>query len=397
MNDTNKATENAPIRILHFSSRYEECGVAKYLDHYINGMVDAPHIKNDYFDVSPYETPHMSPADLEKMAQQLQSTLKDYDILHVQHEFAMYAHDSFRRIVQAGKKSGKKVVITIHTSPSLHGGSKPVKLHGLGPRSLVSYMREKRNQQNFFYTNIEPYRMADLLLVHNDNTIDGLKALGVNGDRIKKIIHPVQTVKTPPNSTLIATKLNRQDGDIIYCTIGFLHRYKGLFEAVKALKFLPDNYKLAILGGMKEDSDDVAMYDKLCDVIQAWGLRDRVFITGYIKSDDKLNALIRECDVCVYPYDRVYYAGASSGSFNLAFANGQPVIAFPTATFKEVAEISEGATITTQTFAYYELARELSRIDLAKQRELSKKYAQKAAWPNISKELVRVYEEVATS
>lgn len=392
---SNTANAEQPIRVLHFSSRYEECGVAKYLDHYIKGMVDAPHIKNEYFEVSPYETPNMSPTDLQNMAAKLQKTLKDYDVLHVQHEFGLYAHDSFRRVVEAGKKAGKKVVLTMHISPSMHGGSKEVRLHGLGPHSLVHYLREKRNQKNFFYTYVDPFRMADLLLVHNDVTADSLRRFGIPDERIKKIIHPVQAFETPPRTTRITEALNKKDGDVIYCTIGFIHRYKGLFEAVKALKYLPENYKLAILGGMKEDSDDVAIYDKLCDLISDWGLRDRVYITGFVKTDEELNSLIRECDICIYPYDRVYYAGVSSGSLNLAFANDMPVVTFPTATFKEIAAISDGATVLTETFAYYELAREIGRLDIAKQRQLSKAYAEKASWPNLSKELVKVYEEVA--
>src|SRR3954467_10945382 len=53
-------SESQPIKVLHFSSRYEECGVAKYLTHYSNGMADNPAVVNEYFEVSPYETHHMS-------------------------------------------------------------------------------------------------------------------------------------------------------------------------------------------------------------------------------------------------------------------------------------------------------------------------------------------------
>ena len=72
------------------------------------------------------------------------------------------------------------------------------------------------------------------------------------------------------------------------------------------------------------------------------GPHDRVYITGYVKGDDTLNAMIRECDVCVYPYDRVYYSNVSSGSLNLSFANGRPLIAYPTATFKEMRKFQMG-------------------------------------------------------
>jgi glycosyltransferase involved in cell wall biosynthesis len=382
------------VKVLHFSSRYEECGVAKYLDHYLKGMVDADGIENEYFEVSPYQTPEMSESDLNAMADKLKDKLESFDILHIQFEFAIYAHDSFRRIVEAGKQSGKKVVITIHISPDQHGASKPVHLRGLGPHSFVTYLKQKRNQANFISLYIEPFRKADLILVHNEPTIASLKRFGVKPENIKKTIHPVQVYPDPPKSDHIHNKLHWQDGDVIYCTIGFLHRYKGLFDAVRALKFLPSNYKLAILGGMKEDSDDVELYNKLTDLIDSLGLQERVYITGYVRGDDKLNALIRECDVCIYAYDRVYYANVSSGSFNLAFANGRPLIAYPVVTSKEIASLSDGAVVLCETFAYYELARELKRIDPAKQSELSKRYAEKMSWPKMSKELASIYKNL---
>jgi glycosyltransferase involved in cell wall biosynthesis len=390
-------SDQQPIKVLHFSSRYEECGVAKYLGHYVKGMEHVSGIQNEYFDVSPYETPHMSDADLDKMTDRLREELRNYDVLHVQHEFALYARNSFQKIVEAGKRSGKKVVVTVHISPSMHGGSVRPRLRGLGPRSLVHYLRQMRNHRYFLNTQVLPFRMADLVLVHNEPTIESLKQLGVAPERIRKIIHPVQVYDMPPKSDLLTKKLHKQDGDIIYCAIGFLHRYKGLFDAVRALKFLPSNYKLAILGGMKEDSDDVELYNKLCNLIDTLGLQERVYITGYVKGDDMLNALIRECDVCIYPYDRVYYSNVSSGSLNLSFANERPLIAYPTATFKEMAEISNGAVVLCETFAYYELAREIGRIDLEKQTTLSKAYAQHMAWPKMSEELAKLYTQLVTT
>ena len=384
----------ATIKVLHFSSRYEECGVAKYLGHHIKGMAQVPHIKNDYFDVSPYETHNMKPEDLAQMAADLTAKLRGYDVLHVQHEFALYAHDSFRRIVDAGKAAGKKVVVTVHISPGLHGAGKPVRLKGVGPRSMVLYLREKRNQRIFMKTNIVPFRMADLLLVHNEPTAESLRGFGVADERIVKIMHPVQSFDVPAPSTRIAKALNKQKGDVIYCTIGFFHRNKGIIEAVKALKFLPDNYKLAILGGMKADSDDVAFYDKVTDLIDTLGLHKRVYITGYVPTDDELNALIRECEVCVFPYNGTYYGQVSSGSINLAFANAMPVVAYPTAAIRELAAVADGAVVMCETFAYYEMARELGRIDLKRQAEHSKAFADKMAWPKVSAELVKIYETV---
>jgi glycosyltransferase involved in cell wall biosynthesis len=382
------------IKVLHFSSRYEECGVAKYLGHYIKGMAEVPEIENEYFEVSPYETYNMKPADLDDMEKKLLEKLRNFDVLHVQHEFALYAHDSFRRVIMAGNKSGKKVVVTVHISPSLHGASKKPRLHGFGPHSLLHYLKESKHHNQFVREYVEPMKKADLILVHNDVTAQGLEQLGISADSIRKHIHPVQVYPEPKPTTDIATHLNRQKGDVIFCIIGFFHRQKGVIEAVKALKFLPENYKLAILGGMKADSDDIEYYDRVCDLIDKVGVQDRIYITGYVPSDDTLNAYIRECDVCVYPFNRTYYAAVSSGSVNLAFFNGMPAIAYPTEAIKELAIDADGAVVVTETFAYYELARELLGIDLAKQRDLSKAYAKKAAWPKVSKQLVEIYAEV---
>lgn len=388
-------TTEPTIKVLHFSSRHEECGVAKYLGHYIKGMENAPHIVNDYFDVSPYQTHDMSEADLAKMAHDLYEKLEGYDVLHVQHEFALYGHDSFLRIVRAGKRAGKKIVLTVHTSPGL--GTKPAHLKGVGPRSFVKYLRENRHFKHFLATHIVPFRMADVLLVHNEPTAASLRSFGVDPDRIIKIHHPVQEVVAPKQAShRIADELHKKPGDVVYATIGFFHRYKGIVEAVKALKFLPDNYKLAILGGMKADSDDIAFYDKVCDLIDSLGLRDRVYIAGYIPTDDELNALIRECNVCVFPYNGVYYGQVSSGSINLAIANNSPVIAYPTASIKELAAEADDAIVLCETFAYYELARELKRIDLKKQSERSKAFAGKYAWSKVSEQLVQIYEAVVS-
>lgn len=382
------------IRVLHFSSRYEECGVAKYLQHYMKGMVDAPGIENEYFEVSPYSTSGMSTQDIQEMANKLEKELADFDILHVQFEFAIYAHDSFRHIVEAGKRSGVKVVLTVHISPDQHGASKPVKLKGVGPTGIAIFIKAMRNKQRFINMYIEPFKKADLILVHNDPTIASLERFGVDPSRIKKTVHPVQVYPAPPKSKVISTQLQKKEGDVIFCTIGFLHRYKGLLDAVRALKFLPENYKLAILGGMKDDSDDVEIYNKIADMIDALGLKDRVYITGYVHGDDTLNSYIQECDICVFPYDRVYYANVSSGSFNLAFANSKPVIAYPVATSKEITALSNDAVVLCETFAYYELARELKNIDINKQVELSKQYAEKMSWPKMSKVLVKIYREL---
>ena len=386
-----------PIKILHFSPHDEDDGIAKYQEQYLAGMSKNDAVENKFFDVKPIQLRAMNPQQHEEVYDKLRGELADFDIFHVQHEFGLFVEDDFQRLVATAKDLGKKVVITVHLSPDY--AIKPVKLGGLGPRSMVAFLRQQRHKNRMYERHITPFLEADLLVVHNDITSQALVNAGVSQSKIQKIPHPVHQFAKPPKSDYIAKKLNKKSGDVIFCTVGMLHKYKGITEAIRALKFLPSNYKLAVIGGLHPVetqlvSETVGIYNKITDLIDTLGLHDRVFITGFVQDDNKMNSYIRECDACIYPYDGVYYANVSSGAINLGFSNERPVIAYPTAAFRELAKDADNAIVLTETFAYYELARELERIDLKKQADLSRKYADKMAWPKLSKVLADAYQKL---
>lgn len=386
------STQN-PVRVLHFTSTSKDnCGVGKYQEAAIAAMANMPEIQNDIFEVSPYQTRGMSPAELDKVMSKLKQELENYDILHIQHEFGLFWHEEIAKIVETAKSAGKKVAFTIHLSPGFIKELHEPKLHGVGPRSLVKYLREMRHHKVKLRQHILPMREADLIIVHNTVTFNALKDLGVNPDRIKKFTHPVYPIVEPPVTHNVDKWLNKQPGDVILCMVGFLHRYKGTLAAVNALKFLPPNYKLLLAGSVKGDSNEVSYEDQVADAIDQYGLKDRVYITGYIKDDTQLNSIIRECSVCVFPYDKVYYSSASSGALGLAFTNCMPIVAYPTESLKEAANEVDDAIVLCQTFSYYELAREVKDIDLKKQSELSRQYAEKLSWNKQAKKIVEFYE-----
>ncbi|MGD8374149.1 MAG: glycosyltransferase [Candidatus Woesebacteria bacterium] len=383
------------IKVLHFSpTSQDNCGVGKYQEAFVESAADLP-VQNDFFDVSPYRTRNMSPEELGHAINHLADVIKDYDILHIQHEFGLFWHDEIIKAVEVAKLADKKVVFTIHLSPGFVKELHPVRLHGLGPRSWVNYLRQSKHHNLKMSQHIQPMMQADLLIVHNQATLEALKELGVDSSKIKEFAHPVLPITNPPKTNEVKKWLSVKDGDVVMCMAGFLHKYKGTLAAVKALKFLPKNYKLLLAGSVKGDSNQVSYEDKVADAIYKYKLQDRVYITGYIESDERLNSLIRECDVCVFPYDRVYYASASSGALGLAFANCMPVVAYPTESFKEAAQNVKGSIALCETFSYYELAREVKKIDTKKQSELSKEYAQKLSWSKSAKKIVEFYKELA--
>jgi glycosyltransferase involved in cell wall biosynthesis len=383
------------VKILHYSPHDENDGIAKYQEQYLNAMEKLDDVENKFFDVSPHAFRHLSPDQKHDVLKRLHDELKQYDVFHIQHEFGLFDELDFLQVFNAAHGTKAKVVVSVHLSPGF--AIKPVRRGGLSPRNTVKFLRAKRHRKRMIERHIQPMLEADLLLVHNDITADALVDFGADRSKIKKIVHPVYEWPEPEKTTVIKNALSYKPGDVIYCTVGMLHRYKGIFDAVKALKFLPNNYKLAILGGMHPLSDEVAIYNRICDTIDKIGVRDRVYITGFVRDDHELNSYIRECDISVFPYDGMYYGHLSSGSINLGLANDMPVIAYPTKGFKELAESADGAVVLTQTFAYYELAREIQRIDAPRQRELSRSYAHKMSWPKNAAVLADAYQKLVAT
>jgi glycosyltransferase involved in cell wall biosynthesis len=380
------------MRVLHFSSHYEDCGIAKYQENYLTGMENIKGVTNEFFNYSPYQTRSMSESDFQKVIDELKVRLRDFDILHIQHEFGFFRGSQFNLLISTAKQLNIKVVVTYHTSPDLIIIKKP--LQGLGPRSIINYLKSYRHNFILEKIHIAPLLSTDGILVHNEYTLNRLVEFGVPKQKITIIPHPTYDLITHPVKTDVITKaLNKQPGDIIFSTVGYIHRFKGADKAIKALNYLPSNYKLAILGGVKSDSDDKKLYDKLADLIVARDLQDRVYISGVIPSDDMLNSFIQETDFCVYPYNSKYYKGVGSGSLNLAFANKRPIVAYPVSTFVET-NTEYGHITFTDSDSYYELAREILRLDIENQKTKTTKYAESNSWGVMSRNLKSFYDSL---
>lgn len=385
------------ISVLHLSTHNEDCGIAKYQQHVVDGMGERRDIRNIFFEVSPNKLKLMAGAELESALQQLYDQMADFDILHVQHEYSFYYGNELERIVSHVKGMGKKVIVTMHTAPAASSGTPPPPQRtGLGPRSLLHYYRLKKSMQMFMQNHIRPMQLADIVVAPNNVTKDNLVQFGVPEANIRVIEHPIPPVDTKKQSTRIAESLQRRHGDVIYATVGFLSKAKGILQAVKALTYLPENYKLAIIGGAHPSGLNDEFYDEVCDTIRDLGLQKRVYITGYVADDAELDALIREADLCVYAYNREYYGYVSSAAISNAVANGRPIVAYPTASLLETNQHTP-FVIFTQAFSYYELARAIQGADLQDAVKRTKAYAKAFALPVQAVKFAGLYEELAAN
>jgi glycosyltransferase involved in cell wall biosynthesis len=377
------------IRVLHYTTHDEECGIGKYQEQFLNAMKSIESVENTVFEYSPNLTKVMSEEEFAPVFKQFSKQMKDYDILHVQHEFSFFSKNELDRIVSEAKRQGKKVMVTVHTS--MDAGFPDYKLRHL--KSLRELVGTKRLKDHQTRTHIVPIQKADLVMVHNSVIADSLIRRGVNKNKIIKTVMPVPVVSFSPKTNLITKHLDKKPKDVIFCTVGFLSETKGMKTAVRALTLLPKNYKLAIIGGAHPSGANNQFIEELKELIHELRMESRVYITGYVKEDDKLNALVRECDICVYPYDKKYYAGVTSAALNNALANYKPAIAYPTESIKEMNSIMP-VVVLCKSFDYEELAKEISNIDIEEQGETSKKYATKFSYNKEAINLVGIYKDL---
>jgi len=383
-----------PIKVLHLSTNNEECGIAIYQQNIVDGMGQNHPVENEFFDISPNKLKLMSGTELDAAIDKLLHQLNGFDVLHIQHEYSFYNGNQLQRIVDGAKGVGKKVMFTLHTPPHAHrrGVSRRLRLTP-HPRSWVNAKRAANGDKEFVTTYITPLMSADLLVTTSRASIESFASYGVDPSKMVVVELPVPKVKRGLSTTDITDNLQRRSGDIILSTAGFLSETKGIIPALKALVLLPSNYKLALIGGAHPSGQNDAFYDHVCDVMLDLGLRERVYITGYVQEDDRRDALIRETDICLYPYDRGYYDYVSSAALTNAIANDVPIVAYKTKTFIEMDD-AEPFLNFSQSANYYELARTVRSVDIAESIKRTKHYAEKFSVEKQAAKFAELYQQL---
>jgi len=379
------------IKVLHYSTHNEDCGIGKYQEQFVAAMeqVASSEVHNEFFPYSPNVTKVMSHNEFTMVVQELRQKLRDFDILHIQHELSFYRHSELSRIIKVAHEMNKTVIMTVHTAPDAE--YRQPKRKGYGPHSIMAYLRDLRASRRFNQVHTLPMSEVDLILVHNTVTTNNLVKHGVDLAKIKQITLPVPDVSHTKKGEELRKAIYAEEHDVVIGAVGFISKTKGVKAAVKMLRLLPDNYKLALIGGIHPSGGGEDYLDEVTDLILKCHLKERVYITGYIDDDDRLNRLIKECDVCIYPYDRKYYRYVSSAALNNALANFKPAIVYPTQPF---IEMNKDDTIAICRSAnYYEMARFVRQADYQKLAGASKRYATAYSYPNEARKLVVIYQD----
>lgn len=381
------------MKVLNISTHNENCGIGKYQEQYIDAFRDIDNSdQHDFFPYSPNVIRYMNDAELTKVYDELRSTVGNYDLVHIQHEFSFFQKNQLQHIVDIIKSARKPLVSTIHTKPTLEKTTRPI----YTPKGIPARIKNKINNTSHLEL-VLPLAISEAVFVHNTFTRDGLINAGFHPDSIKLIPIPVPVTADKAFRAEVddlSSQIQRKTGDIVLATVGYLNDVKGTLIALKALRFLPSHYKLTILGGLHPQAENEEFLDKVADYIIDHSLRDRVAITGFVEDNDLLNAYVKNVDIVLFPYMRVY--GSSSAALNNGFAAHKPIVATPVKAFLEI-NARQPYIRLSESFSYYDVARVVASLDqkaLRAQTELSQAYAEENSYPKLARKILDTYREV---
>jgi glycosyltransferase involved in cell wall biosynthesis len=389
-------TPEKTAKILNLSTHNEPCGIAKYQESFVQSLNRQGLANADFFEISPNIFKNQSEAEKQKSLAQMKHILKEYDVLHIQHEFSFFNENDFARFVKQAQTTGKKIVLTMHTPPSLVW-AKPYSPRVTGMSSLRANKAAKKKIASFNSTFVNPLMAADCIICHNKIIAKELIELGVNSEAIRFLPLPIpNTPEGISKNNMVKNHFRKSEDDVLLAVVGFIGETKGIHHAIDALSFLPNNFKLAIIGGLHPSHSHVSDYlQQLLDQVIKRGLQSRFYMTGYIQDDSKLIQTVSEYDICLFPYDVNFYRAVTSASINTATASHTPAIAFPTPAFEEIRHYNKSVQVCGAANSY-ELAREIKAMNIEENRIEAIKYSQENSYDVIAAKLAKLYSEIAS-
>ena len=347
----NDCGEDNTKRILHYSTYKIQCGIANFLDDYINGLKENNFNAHDVFPVN-YDYSN----DLATYLAYLDKFIEyanDYKIISIQHEYGFWSckniykneylikkynlyTDKFKYndstfpllaldyVMERLLKNSKKTVIVWHTDIN----------------RIIEEFYDCNNSAMSDYTRIPFFRFINNknlnIIVMNKQMRTSLEKKGIPVNNVSYLPHPIPTtiIDTGKNQNIkLKEKYNISENDIIMGSFGFINEHKGILNVVKTMKYLPGNYKYLIAGGV-HPLEPPDYFKILMKYIREQHLEKRVIITGFIDMSE-VKAHMELFDIALALYSGSNQTCAS-GSINQLILNKIPVITTPAASFTDL-------------------------------------------------------------
>jgi len=386
------------LRVLHYTTWREKCGIAGYAESLIDAL-SARGLSNEVFPLRRGEFKYFSSAEVRNHLIAFLDFARDYDLIHIQHEFSFFGNTpdfyemnaNFFWLLDKLAAAKKPVAVTFHTEPfyvptviplrqrirrALTLKGPPFNWHGKryfgrGVSGRIAFVHAQKSRLCLIRTG---FGEANVRVI----------PMGV-GSRSSQMLHLSPAVAKarlgfPQDSTLLSL-------------FGFVAGYKGHEIAVRALRSLPRNFALAVVGGSHPEGGD----ETIDTMLNLWKKRDpeRFRITGYVSRED-LDLYHAATDICLAPYTDPNLA--SSAAITWALSSGKPVVASSIPTFREIQERTDCLALVTRKCPE-ELAWQIRRLaaDPAWQRELvvnAQRFCKESSWAKVAERVGAAYEEL---
>jgi glycosyltransferase involved in cell wall biosynthesis len=385
-----------PLRVLHLSTWKVPCGIASYCANLVKSL-EAEGVVNDVHPLKPHEWQTYLPQDVAQWQSDIVSHARDFDVVHIQHEHGFFgcsrgnqfAVKRYGELVRALRASGKPVATTFHTE--INPGAKRVPRFFRKIKGWFRTLPWRRRVVPQFGSQAGQARA----ILHTHQTRFIFAEAGFPLDAIHVVPHPClpqRTVAIDREAAKIKLGISRHS--TLLTIFGFVGAYKGHDIALEALKWLPEKYHLAIVGGAHPEARDEFLHNLLSNVNRK--MRPRVTITGYVENE-VADAYYAATDICLAPY-RPFANLSASGAITWALSSGRPTIASKIDAFQAIQRDAECLFMVTPE-KVRELAWAVEKLDrdAALQQRLvanALQYCEKHSWGRSARGTIAIYEQM---
>ncbi|RWI17704.1 MAG: hypothetical protein EOQ94_24780 [Mesorhizobium sp.] len=307
------------------------------------------------------------------------------DVVNLQLEPGLFGLTPFSiwRRIRAIIDASKRVIITYHTVPQIQGEKFSPNVRG-----LWNYVRSWRG--NYVFDRLfRKIRSNPQKFRHIVQTYREARNFALIGLPVETIYHqPLSFLSRQERDAIDATRIKTEvveryniEGKEILGCFGFLNEYKGIEVAVRAMKYLPANFHLLIVGGLHPEgisrhTIEQPYIKKLIDEIEATSaeggaggdLIERVHFCGAL-GNREFNEVMVACDAVILPYAEV--GQTSSGPAAMALDLGRPIYCSRNQCFKELDRYQPGMLAFFEVGNHVELAEKVRRSDGAGRERVS--------------------------
>ena len=231
-------------------------------------------------------------------------------------------------------------------------------------------------------------KLADLVIVHSESTVDELAKIGLHPQKCITIPHGsyVDVYQNTISQVEARQKLGLREDKFIYLFLGQIRDYKGVDVLLEAYSQVRTENTVLVIAGACRDPELRKLLSNSVD--------DSIVWHDWLVPDESLQNYFNAVDVAVLPFKKI----TTSGSALLALSFGKAVI-IPT--MGDLSKLSSSISYKYNPTQVDGLVEAMVSVrnnlnDLQQKNSAARAYADKLAWPNIAEKTQKAFKELFT-